>query len=233
MVTPMKLPAAIAAVAPDGHITPARRRRIIIDMCRRRIRPGTGSSHEFLRRRTAMKFWPDLRLILQNVRWVIVGGVATRAYMPERETRDLDLLVHHLDSDDAVDCLEAAEYIRLSRLAVPGYLFRSPDGVEVDVIFGEYAWIDEALRHPHHDPAGYPVLDLPYLILMKAEASRAQDLGDLSRMLGLASDQELQRIRAIIRQYAPDLSDDIESLIFLGQMEMQAVPDAEDSTGLS
>ncbi len=180
----MKLPAAIAAVAPDGHITPARRRCIIIDMCRRRIRPDTRSSHEFLRRGTAMKVWPDLRLILQDKRRVIVGGVATSAYMLERETRDLDLLVHHLDSDDAVDCLEAAGYIRLSRPpAVPGYLFRSPDDVDVDVIFGEYAWIDEALRHPHHEPAGYPGLDLPYLILMKADASCTQDLGDLSRML--------------------------------------------------
>lgn len=220
----MDLPAAIAAVAPDGKITPARRRRIMIDMCRRRIKPGTGSSYAFLQRRTAMKFWPDLRPILHGLRWAIVGGVATRAYMPERETQDLDVLIHHEDREDAIERLEAVGYVRVSRLAVPGYLFRSPEGVEVDVIFGEYAWIDDALRQMRRDPADYPVLDLPFLILMKAEASRVQDLGDLSRMLGLAPPEELQRIRAVITRHAPHLKEDIESLIYLGQMELVGLP---------
>lgn len=38
----MKIPRAIQQLAPDGHLTPALRRRIIIDICRRRIKPGTG-----------------------------------------------------------------------------------------------------------------------------------------------------------------------------------------------
>ena len=45
------------------------------------------------------------------------------------------------------------------------------------------------------DAAGFPVLDLPYLVLMKLETSRAQDLADLSKMLGLAADDELDRTR--------------------------------------
>lgn len=39
-----------------------------------------------------MNSWPDLRHIIKGVDWVIVGGVATRAYMPVRGTKDLDLL---------------------------------------------------------------------------------------------------------------------------------------------
>jgi len=42
----------------------------------------------------------------------------------------------------------------VSRLTVPGFLVRSPEGVEVDVILGEYLWMDEALTHPRHDPRG-------------------------------------------------------------------------------
>ena len=94
------VPHAIAAIAPDGQLTPAQRRRFMIDFCRRRIRPGTGSSPEFLERRTAMNPWPDLRPILEGIPWAIVGAVATRAYMPERATKVLDILVRAPDGDE-------------------------------------------------------------------------------------------------------------------------------------
>jgi hypothetical protein len=41
-----------------------------------------------------MNPWPDLRPFLRGIDWVLIGGVATRAYMPERATRDMDILVH-------------------------------------------------------------------------------------------------------------------------------------------
>jgi hypothetical protein len=50
----MTLPPAIAAVAPDGRLTPVMRRRILIDIARRRIQPGTGRAPEFL----LMRNWP-------------------------------------------------------------------------------------------------------------------------------------------------------------------------------
>ena len=80
-------------------------------------------------------------------------------------------------------------------------------------------WLDEALTNPRQDPAGFPVLDLPYLVLMKMESSRAQDVADLSRMLGLASDEELASVRAVVARYAPTEMDDLESLIYLGRFE--------------
>jgi hypothetical protein len=219
----MDIPAAIAAVAPDGQLTPAQRRRILIDICRRRIRPGTGSSLEFLRRRTAMNPWPDLRPVLQGIPWVVIGAVATRAYMPERATKDLDILVRSEDGDEVRERLEAAGYTFITRLAVPGFLVHSPEGVEVDVVLGDYPWLDEALAHPRQDPAGFPVLDLPYLVLMKLESSRALDVADLSRMLGLASEGELAPVRAVVARYASTEMDDLESLIYLGRFEMKDV----------
>ena len=219
----MDIPPAIAAVAPDGQLTPAQRRRILIDICRRRIRPGTGSSLEFLRRRTAMNPWPDLRPVLQGIPWVVIGAVATRAYMPERATKDLDILVRREDGDEVRKRLEAAGYTFITHLAVPGFLVHSPEGVEVDVVLGDYPWLDEALAHPRQDPAGFPVLDLPYLVLMKLAASRVQDTADLSRMLGLASDEELAAVRAVVARYAPTEVDDLESLIYLGRFEMKDI----------
>ena len=41
-------------------------------------------------------------------------------------------------------------------------------------------------------PDGLPIIDLPYLVLMKLSASRTQDLADISRMLGLADEHWCQ-----------------------------------------
>jgi len=217
----MPLPPAIAAVAPDGRLTPVLRRRILIDIARRRIQPGTGSAPEFLRRRTAMNPWPDLRPVLTGIPWVVVGGVATRAYMPERATKDLDILVRLQDEAEVQARLMSAGYKIVSRLAVPGFLVCGPDGAEIDVILGSYPWLTEALKHVQHDPAGYPVLDLPYLVIMKMISSRGRDVGDVTTMLGLASDTELARVRQVVARYTPDDLADLESLIFLGRFEMQ------------
>jgi|YelNatPaOPRAMG01_1025707.scaffolds.fasta_scaffold19831_7 hypothetical protein len=221
----MRVPAAIAALAPDGDLTPARRRRVLIEMCRRRARPGTGSGAPFLEQRTAMHSWPDLRSLLEGIPWAIAGAVATRAYMPERATRDLDILVRHIDSERVRQRLEAAGYRFISPLAVPGFFLQSPEGIEVDVVLGDFPWLEEALAHPREDPAGYPVLDLPYLVLMKMASSRAQDIADITRMLGLASDEELARVREVVARYAPEEAEDLETLIYLGQLEMGKVPE--------
>jgi len=61
-------------------------------------------------------------------------------------------------------------------------------------------------------------------VIMKIASSHAQDVADLSRMFGLASEEELARVRAAVALYAPDETDDLESLIYLGQVEMGKVP---------
>lgn len=222
------IPPAIAAIAPDGKLTVAQKRRLILDLALKRVKPGTGSALEFMRRRTAMKIWPDLRPILTDIPWVVVGAVATRAYMPERETKDLDILVHRDDGEEAIELLKEANYTVVTPLGVPGYLLRSPEGIEVDVIFGEYPWLREALARPNQDVAGLPVLDLPYLVLMKSLSSRGRDIGDLNTMLGLASPEELARIRRVVKRYAPDLLGDLETMIYLGKLEMQMPDDPND-----
>jgi hypothetical protein len=161
-----------------------------------------------------MNPWPDLRPILQGIDWVIIGGVATRAYMPERMTKDKAVIKR----------LEQAGYRMVSRLAVPGYLLVSPDGIELDVLFGNYPWLKKALADLGQDPAGYPVIKLPYLVMMKMEAQRVRDLGDLGTMLGWASDADLDEVRAVVKQYAPEDLDDLESLIFIGKREQQSPP---------
>ena len=169
-----------------------------------------------------MENWPDLREILQGIPWVVVGGVATRAYMPERKTMDMDILVHTNDGEEVITRLRQAGFKIVSRLVVPGYLTRSPKGVELDVIFGDAKWVREALAQPKHDLAGYPTIPMPYLVLMKLLASRVQDSADVSRMVGLATEQERQEVRRVIAKYSPEDLDDLESLVFLGKKELES-----------
>ncbi|NKQ34698.1 MAG: nucleotidyltransferase family protein, partial [Chloroflexi bacterium] len=196
------------------NLTPRQRRRLLIEMAKRRVRPGTGSSHTFMLRRTAMIDWPDLREILSGIDWVIVGGVATRAYMPERMTKDLDILVRAAEETAVLARLQASGYEMVESLAIPGYLLRSAKGMEIDLLLGSQPWLEEALAQPEFDPAGYPVLGLPYLILMKMGASRGRDLGDIVTMLGWADDATLDRTRAVVARFNPQDSEDLESLIF-------------------
>lgn len=172
-----------------------------------------------------MNPWPDLRPILKGIDWAVIGGVATRAYMPERMTKDLDILVHKNDGEAVVKKLEGAGYRIASQLAIPGYLMISPEGMEVDVIFGSYPWLKEALKQPEYDSAGYPIVKLPYLIILKMAAQRARDLGDLGTMLGWASDVDLDEVRAVVKRYTPEDVDDLESLIYIGKKEQEIPPD--------
>lgn len=166
-----------------------------------------------------MHDWPDLRHILNDFLWVIVDGVATRAYMPERTTQDLDILVRYTDGEMVLSRLQQEGYTVKQKLSIPGFILITPDGIELDVLFGEQLWLEEALKIPMYDAAGYPVLGLPYLVLMKMEISRGRDIGDVTTMLDWADEEQLQAVRKVVAKYSPQDSDDLESLIFIGQKE--------------
>jgi hypothetical protein len=86
----------------------------------RRAKAGTGSSVEILERRSAVMEALDLRKILMDVSWVVVGGVATRTYMAESATLDLNILISKRDaqmvrgimSDVAVHLPDSVEDLR-------------------------------------------------------------------------------------------------------------------------
>jgi hypothetical protein len=196
----------------------------ILDMARRRQKPGTGSSPEFLRRRTAMKQWPDLTDVLGDVRWATVGGVATRHYAPERATVDLDVLVERARGTSVRQRLQQAHYQYSGELTVGGSTWLAPDGTAVDVLESDEPWIGEALEQAerNRDLQGLPILPLPYFVLLKLRSGRTLDLADVTRMLGLAGDADLDAVRDAIRRFEPDAVEDLESMIVLGRLEMQS-----------
>ena len=61
----------------------------------------------------------------------------------------------------------------------------------LDVLESAENWAAKAIRQPMPGPEGLPVISLPYLILMKLRASRGIDIGDLTRILGAAGEDNL------------------------------------------
>jgi len=197
--------------------TARERRHFLIDMALRRARPGTGSSMAFYRRRD----WSALGVDLSSIKtpFAIVGAVATRLYMPERVTHDINLFVP-LSSEPSI----TAELVRLSftkrgELSIGDSTWTDAQGARLDMIASEEPWASEAVATAVRSPDGLPVVRLPYLVLLKFRSSRALDVGDLSRMLGLASDQALNEVRAVVASHQPEDKEDLESLITLGGLE--------------
>ncbi|MFN2132327.1 MAG: hypothetical protein ACK2VD_17505 [Anaerolineae bacterium] len=199
---------------------PRIRRRVFLDIARRRARSGTGSALSFLEQRMATKQWPDLSSALGDIPWAVIGGVATRAYMPERATQDLDILIAQADAEAAHARLRSAGFEPLGSLSIGGTAWRTPTGVLMDLVESQEPWVDEALENLQTDAQGLPVPSLPYLVLIKVHASRTQDLADVSRMLGLASEEQRQETRQLFAKWLPDAQEDLESLIALGELEL-------------
>ena len=84
---------------------PAARRHFYIQMAKKRVRPGSGSGPD-----TLWASWRcpvDLRTITK-IPFVVIGGVATRLYAPERMTDDLDSLVETKNADALAADIERA-----------------------------------------------------------------------------------------------------------------------------
>jgi hypothetical protein len=164
---------------------------------------------------------PALTSLLPGLRFVVVGGTATSLYMPARTTQDVDVLVAGNDAERAESLLRQAGAALLGRLAIGGTSWRLPDGTQLDVLTSDEPWLPDALAQPNHDPSGLPIIDLPYLVLLKLQASRGIDIGDLTRMLGGAEEDALDRVRRVVERHMPDAVEDLESLIQLGRLEFQ------------
>lgn len=209
-----------------GYHSIAARRSAYLAIMRRRVRPGRGSSLALLRSRERYPM-PDLNAIFVGVRFVVVGGTATSLYMPQRMTRNVDILVAAVDAATAEQALvkvgaTSEGPLNIDNpLQIKGSSWKLPDGSYVDVLSSARPWVQKALANPNVDAAGLPIIPLPYLVLMKLASSRGVDLGDLSRMLGGAEEDSVHEVRAVVRKFLPDALEDLDSLRELGRLEFQ------------
>ncbi|MEK7821622.1 MAG: hypothetical protein AAB260_01120 [Planctomycetota bacterium] len=197
-------------------------RKTLIDIAWRHQQPGSGSTLVFLRERTAQVKFPDLTPILHPIPWAVIDAVATRLYMPERVTRDLDIVIRREDAEAVRSRLKGASFRYQCELLAGGSSWLSPDNVPVDVLERPEAWYTQGIleAQQNRDPQGLPVLPLPYLVLMKFQSGRLQDIADVARMLGQASNEALNATRGLFKKVLPGDIEDLESLIRLGQLEL-------------
>ncbi len=136
-------------------------------------------------------------------------------------TDDLDILIHVDDSQDAQERMTNAKFVYQGRLSIGGSQWLSPENFPIDLLYGEEKWVEAALleAQSNRDAQGIPILPLTYLTLMKFNASRVQDVADISRMLGQATEPQLASVRAVFQRWLPGNDEDLDSLISLGQLE--------------
>jgi hypothetical protein len=199
---------------------PEQRRKLYIEIALRRCHPGSGSSLEFLKRRTWNHPVTNLKNIIKRTSFVVVGDIATRLYMPERMTDDLDILVSSQEAVNLYRELVESGSKKVGELSIGGSTWQLQDGTLLDVIESEENWVNLAIKNPNIAPDGLPAIGLPYLVIMKLQASRGIDIGDLTRMLGGADEKALELVRNAVKTYLPNAVEDLESLIILGKLEM-------------
>ncbi|MEG4842730.1 hypothetical protein [Microcoleus sp. B9-D4] len=134
-------------------------------------------------------------------------------------TDDVAILVLTQDAANLYRELEQAGSTRTGELSIGGSTWELPDGTYFDVIESRDSWVREAITNPNKAPDGLPIIGLPYLVLMKLQASRGIDIGDLTRMLGGADETALRLVRRAVQDFLPDAVEDLESLIVLGKLE--------------
>lgn len=168
--------------------------------------------------------------VFGDVPAVVVGGVAARAYAPERATTGIDVLVDCDRLWEATRCLQQDGWRKRFDRASPQTslgLRRAGWGkgeLLVDVISTDQDWGREALRIPAFDQSGLRVIPLPFLVLMKLDSARGVDQGDLTRMLGRLNREQVDAVVAIVERYShdPQAAEDVRQYAFLGQIEWDA-----------
>jgi hypothetical protein len=158
--------------------------------------------------------WGWIEEILSAIPHVIVEGMAVNQFAPPRYTEHFDIAVGADEISAVVDALKQAGFEAVGALTIGGYSMRSPKGEVVDVLLLSEEWANEAVQNPYYVDA-FPVLDLPYLVLLKMRASRGVDIGDMQRMLHGAIEEDRERIRAVFQKYDPNDLEDLEQLIIL------------------
>lgn len=157
--------------------------------------------------------WEWIENVLSELSHVIVEGMAVNQFAPPRATEDLDIALAVDDAQTAVSLLGQQGFKVVGELSIGGWTLQR-ETMSLDILELDEPWLGEALQRPCRI-GPFPVLDLPYLILMKMAASRGTDIGDIQRMLHGADELQRQQVRDVFRRFASQDLEDVEQLIVL------------------
>jgi hypothetical protein len=168
----------------------------------------------------------------------LIGAHALAAYAPERATQDVDVFTTKTDYELASKQLKIAAYRKdadltftQTALGLFGSRWNAESaGPPLDLISTTQDWGEEVFRvAPQFTKSGDRVIPLAYLVLMKLDAARSIDQGDLSRIMGRLSDKQVDDVVAVVaRLYSHDPAaiEDVRQYAEVGRWEYQ-VQDAD------
>lgn len=173
-----------------------------------------------------MDWWLESVRVLQDqgIQVAVTGAVAANAYMPPRQTGDLDVAVSKTDLGRSGEALASAGWRFLGDLRLYEGLSGTAWGKrsdEIDLIGLPEAWGTSAiaLAQGNRAVSDLPTLTMPYVVVMKLISARPQDTADIARMLGSASDPALDEVRALVRHSRRADMEDLEPMIAAGRLE--------------
>jgi hypothetical protein len=202
----------------------------MLNVSARKQKPGAGSNLQSLmkERRITMKWWKEVVWLLQKngVTAAVAGGVAANSYMPPRQTGDLDLVVAISDLDKAGQILKKATWNFIGALnlehGLEGTGWKQGHN-ELDLLGLPGIWGQEALNEAQENllAAKLPTVSLGYMVIMKLISARAQDSADIIKMLGAASEIEIEIARQTVYRWLPNDKEDFEQMVLFGKLEYQ------------
>jgi hypothetical protein len=207
--------------------TAAGRRRFYLDVGLRKRPLGSGSNMDTLMQSERETLPIVMESMFGEIPAAVVGGIATRAYSPERKTQDIDVLVAHARHAEAATRLESLRWRNDGELFFPNGLLGLygtawlKDEQKLDLMSTDQPWAEEALAQFCYDQTGLRVIGLPYLVLMKIDSARGIDQGDLTRMLGLLDEEGVERVVDVVRRHYGDPHgvEDVRQYAMLGKLE--------------
>lgn len=190
---------------------------ILLEIAKKRQKKGSGSQLLPISS-------PQTSILVRilTVPYAVVGEQATKSYTPERHTLDWDILINKEDIKKTEEELKSAGAHTFRPLNIDGFSCLLSDNTSLDVITSDEKWCSQALADSLSSatPQTDPVITLPWLVLLKLQASHVQDLADISRMIARADDPTQHKTREIIKKHLPDAIEDLDSLIELGKLEL-------------
>jgi hypothetical protein len=156
-----------------------------------------------------------------GIPYAVVGGHAVASWVATidegavRNTRDIDLLVRRDDLPAITAALTAAGFIPAEVLEVPMFL-DGPDAKpseSIHLLFsGERTRPDHTLPAPYlttvDDPAGFRVITLESLVVMKLMSNRRKDQVHVEDMIGVGLVD-----RSWLQRLPPDLAERLRQIL--------------------
>lgn len=166
----------------------------------------------------------------EDVRGIVIGGVAASLLGRPRMTRDVDAVV--LLNEDRWEKFLAAgaqfgfvprrlDVIAFARRTRVMLMYHEPSGIDADISFGALPFEEESIDRAISVDVGGLSLSIPTpedLIIMKAVAHRLRDLADIEAIVETHPKLDLRRVRGWVREFSdvmemPEIFHDLEILL--------------------